>query len=126
MTQNLDYSKRNQFLPKNDTQKSGSSQKIMHKNPGIAPKGTQKSGSNPKKVPKIMAHPHIATYASYPPPRAYFQVLSTQLKQKISVLKLWVRIQRYTAVDFQVWSKMIPKIKMVYTSILRSRFQKIL
>ena len=34
------------------------------KNPGIAPKGTQKSGINTEKVPKIMAHPHITTYAS--------------------------------------------------------------
>ena len=46
--QNLDYSERNQILPKNDTQKSGNSQKMIPKNPGIAPKGTQKSGSNPK------------------------------------------------------------------------------
>ena len=34
----------------------------------------------------------------------HFQVLKTQLKQKIIVLKLWVRIQRYTVVDFQGWS----------------------
>ena len=39
----------------------------------------------------------------------YFQVLETQLKQKIIVLKLWVRTQRYIAVDFQGWSKMTPK-----------------
>ena len=37
------------------------------KNPGIAQKGTQKSGSNPKKVPKILAHPRITIYAGYPP-----------------------------------------------------------
>ena len=49
MTQNLDYSERNQILPKHDTHKSGSSQKIIPKNPGIAQKGTQKSGSNPQK-----------------------------------------------------------------------------
>ena len=67
ITQNLDYSERNQILPKNDTQKSGNSQEMIPKNPGIAQKGTQKSGSNPKKVLKIMAHPCIATYASYPP-----------------------------------------------------------
>ena len=36
---------------------------MIPKNPGIAQKGTQKSESNPKKVPKIMAHPRIATYA---------------------------------------------------------------
>ena len=41
---------------------------MIPKTPGIAQKGTQKSGSNPKKVPKIMAHPRITTYASYPPP----------------------------------------------------------
>ena len=41
---------------------------MMPKNPGIAQKGTQKSGSKPKKVPKVMAHPRITTYASYPPP----------------------------------------------------------
>ena len=46
----------------------------------------------------------------------------TQLKQKVIVLKLWVRIQRHTAVDFQGWSKMTPKIKMVHISIFRSRF----
>ena len=40
---------------------------MIPKNPGIAQKGTQKSGSNPQKVPKIMAHPRIMTYASYPP-----------------------------------------------------------
>ena len=34
------------------------------KNPGIAQKSTPKSGSNPEKVPKIMAHPRITTYAS--------------------------------------------------------------
>ena len=32
-------------------------QKMIPKNPGIAQKATQKSGSNPEKVPKIMAHP---------------------------------------------------------------------
>ena len=49
-----------------------------------------------------------------------------QLKQKIIVLKRWVRIQRYTAVDFQGWSKITLKIKMTYISIFRSGFQKIL
>ena len=37
---------------------------MIPKNMGIAQKGTQKSRSNPK-VPKIMAHPRIMTYASY-------------------------------------------------------------
>ena len=57
--QNLDYSERNKILPKNDTQKSGNSQKMIPKNPEIAQKGTQNPGATPKKVPKIMAHPHI-------------------------------------------------------------------
>ena len=32
---------------------------MIPKNPGIAKKGTQKSGSTPEKVPKIM--PHLRT-----------------------------------------------------------------
>ena len=36
--------------------------------------------------------------------------VKTQLKQKIIVLKRWVRIQRYTAADSQGWSKMTLKI----------------
>ena len=32
-------------------------------------------------------------------------------KTKIIVLKLWVRIQKYTAVDFEGWSKMTLEIK---------------
>ena len=39
------------------------------KNPRIAQKGTQKSGINPEKVPKIMAHPRIKTYACKLTPR---------------------------------------------------------
>ena len=50
----------------------------------------------------------------------------TNTKQKIIVLKRWVRIQGYTAVDFQGWSKMTLKIKTAYISIFRSEFQKIL
>ena len=65
--QNLDYSERNQILPKNDTQKSGNSQKMIPKNPGIAQKVPKNLGAIPKKVPKIMAHPRITTYACYPP-----------------------------------------------------------
>ena len=42
------------------------------------------------------------------------------------VLKLWVRIQRYTGVEFQNWSKMILKVKMAYISIFRSGIRKIL
>ena len=34
--------------------------------------------------------------------------------KKIIVLKRWVRIQRYTAVDFQGWSKMTLKVKLAY------------
>ena len=56
----------------------------------------------------------------------YFQLLLTQLKQKINLLKLWIRIQQYTATDFQDWSKVTPKIKAAYFSILRNGFRKIL
>ena len=45
-------------------------------------------------------------------------------KQKIIVLKLWVRIQRYTAVDVQGGSKMTQKTKMAYFSILEVGFEK--
>ena len=44
--------------------KSNFARKMIPKNPGIAQKGIQKSGSNPEKVPKIMAHPCIMTYTS--------------------------------------------------------------
>ena len=53
-------------------------------------------------------------------------MLQTQLKQKMTVLKLWVGIQRYTVVDFQGWSKMALKIKMAHISIFRIQFRKIL
>ena len=33
---------------------------MIPKNPGIADKGTQKSGSTPEKAPKIMAHLHTS------------------------------------------------------------------
>ena len=42
------------------------------------------------------------------------------------VLKRWVQIQRYTAVDFQGLSKMTLKIKIAYISIFSSGFKKIL
>ena len=42
--------------------------KMIPKNPGTIQKDIQRSGSTPIKVPKIMAHPRITTYASYPPP----------------------------------------------------------
>ena len=44
---------RNPVIAKNDTQKSENS-----------PKRYQKIREQPKKVPKIMAHPHITTYSS--------------------------------------------------------------
>ena len=50
--QNLDYSERNQILPKNDTQKSGNGQKMVPKNPGIAQKVPKNPGATPKKYPK--------------------------------------------------------------------------
>ena len=43
-------------------------------------------------------------------------------KQKIIALELCVRIQWYTAVYFQGWSKMTLKIKAAYFSIFRSGF----
>ena len=55
-----------------------------------------------------------------------WQIFRTQLKQKIIVLKLWVRIQQYAAVDFQGWSKMTLKVKMAYISILEVGFEKFL
>ena len=33
---------------------------MIPKNPGIAEKGTQKSGSTPEKLPRIMAHLRIS------------------------------------------------------------------
>ena len=42
---------------------------MIPEDPGIAQKGTQKSESIPKKVPKIMTHPRITTYARHPGPR---------------------------------------------------------
>ena len=39
---------------------------------------------------------------------------------------LWIRIQQYTATDFQGWLKMTVKIKPAYFSIFRSGFRKIL
>ena len=44
----------------------------------------------------------------------------------LKLIKLWVRIQRYTAVDFRGWSKMTPKNKAAHITILRGRFRKIL
>ena len=44
------------MIPRNP----GIAKEIIPKNPGIA----QKSGSNPEKVPKIMAHSCITTYAN--------------------------------------------------------------
>ena len=49
-----------------------------------------------------------------------------RIKTKNNCLKRWVRIQGYTVVDFQGWSKMTLKIKVTYISIFRSEFQKIL
>ena len=56
----------------------------------------------------------------------YFQLLRKQSKQKINELNLWVPIQRYTAADFQGWSKMTVKTKKAYFSIFGSGFRKIL
>ena len=46
-------------------------------------------------------------------------------KKNVLNLKLLVRIQSYTAVDFQGWSKMNPKAKMAHIPMFRSGFRKI-
>ena len=66
-------------------------------------------------------HSHLTFTAEYEH-RTYFQVLLTQLKQKIVVLKLWVRFQ--IVVDFQGWSKMTLKIKMPISPFLEVGFEK--
>ena len=40
------------------------------------------------------------------------------------VLKRWVRIQQYHAVDFHGWLKMTLNIEMAYISILEVGFEK--
>ena len=58
----------------------------------------------------------------YPPSQA-----DSVLKRPGEIgLKLWLRIQRCTAVDFQGWLKMTLKIKIVRISIFGSRFRKLL
>ena len=47
-----------------------------------------------------------------------------QLKQNINLLKFWIRIQQYTAIDFQGWSRVTLKIKTAYFSILEVGFEK--
>ena len=49
-------------------------------------------------------HSHLTLAAEYEY-RTYFQLLQTQLKQKI---------QQYTATDFQGWPKLTLKIKTTY------------
>ena len=46
--------------------------------------------------------------------------------QKINLSKLWIRIQQYTASDFEGWFKLTLKMKAAYFSIFRGGFQKIL
>ena len=43
-------------------------------------------------------------------------VIKTIKTKNIIVLKIWVRIQRYTVVDFQDWSKITLKINMTHIS----------
>ena len=42
---------------------------------------------------------------------AYFKVLQTQLKWKINLSKVWIRIKQYTLDDFQGWSKWLSRLK---------------
>ena len=51
-------------------------------------------------------------------------LVNTINSEMATLKKLWVRIQRYAAVDFQGWSKMTLKIKMAYISILKVGFKK--
>ena len=46
--------------------------------------------------------------------------------QKINLSKLWIRIQQYTASDFEGWFKLTLNMKAAYFSIFRGGFQKIL
>ena len=90
ITQNLDYSERNQILPKNDTQKSGSSQKNY----------AQKSGNSSKRYPKIQEQPQkniqnngTSPYHDIcklpsppPPPKKKHQIKTPCKKQHILIL----------------------------------------
>ena len=44
-------------------------------------------------------------------------------KTKINLLRFWIRIHQYTAIDFQGWSKITLKIKTANFSIFRSGFR---
>ena len=50
-------------------------------------------------------------------------VINTE--QTRSLLKLWIRIQQYTATDFQGWSKITLKIKMAHFSTLEVGLEKL-
>ena len=52
---------------------------------------------NEKYMPSFQSH---LTYFQYEN-RAHFQLLQTQLKQKMNLLKLWIRIQQHSATDSQ-------------------------
>ena len=54
-----------------------------------------------------------------------FSAVINTIKTK-NLLKLWIRIQQYTATDFQGWSKMTLKIKTAYFSTFRSGIRKII
>ena len=74
MTQNLDYSEKNQILPKMIPKNPGVAKKIIPKNPGIAQKGTQKSGSNPQKSTQNNGtSPYCDICKLPPPPPSSFQ-----------------------------------------------------
>ena len=56
----------------------------------------------------------------------YILAVIKTIKKEINLLKVCMRIQWYTATDFQGSSKMTIKIKTAYFSMFRSVSQKIL
>ena len=56
----------------------------------------------------------------------YILAVIKTIKKEINLLKVCMRIQWYTATDFQGSAKMTIKIKTAYFSMFRSVFQKIL
>ena len=52
-----------------------------------------------------------------------FSCYNQNLNKK-NLLKLWIRIQQYTATDFQGWSGMTLKTRAAYFSIFGDGFRK--
>ena len=77
--------------------------------------------SNIKVCAEFLFTPHIYCFIyGY---RTFSAV--TQLEQTRNLLKLWIRIQQYTATDFQGWSKITLKIKMAHFSTLEVGSEKL-